>query len=54
MAYDFTPNFGEIGRRVRKLREERHLTQEALAENAGVSVPIEVGIMPFLSKFGQL
>ena len=39
MAYDFTPNFGEIGRRVRKLREERHLTQEALAEAAGVSVP---------------
>ena len=48
MAYDFTPNFGEIGRRVRKLREERHLTQEALAEAAGVSVPyvshIERGI----------
>ena len=39
MEYDFTPNFGEIGRRVRKLREERHLTQEALAEAAGVSVP---------------
>ena len=48
MEYDFTPNFGEIGRRVRKLREERHLTQEALAEAAGVSVPyvshIERGI----------
>ena len=48
MAYDFTPNFGEIGRRIRKLREERHLTQEALSENAGVSVPyvshIERGI----------
>ena len=39
MAYNFTPNFGEIGRRVRKLREERCLTQEALAEAAGVSVP---------------
>ena len=48
MEYDFTPNFSEIGRRVRKLREERRLTQEALAENAGVSVPyvshIERGI----------
>ena len=48
MEHDFTPNFGEIGRRVRKLREERHLTQEALAEAAGVSVPyvshIERGI----------
>ena len=48
MAYDFTPNFGEIGRRVRKLREEHRLTQEALAEAAGVSVPyvshIERGI----------
>lgn len=48
MEYDFTPNFGEIGRRVRKFREERCLTQEALAEAAGVSVPyvshIERGI----------
>ena len=48
MEYDFTPNFGEIGRRVRKFREERCLTQEALAEAAGVSMPyvghIERGI----------
>ena len=48
MEYVFTPNFSEIGRRVRKVREERCLTQEALAEAAGVSVPyvshIERGI----------
>ena len=48
MEHDFTPNFSEIGRRVRKFREERCLTQEALAEAAGVSVPyvshIERGI----------
>ena len=39
MEYDFTPNFSEIGRRVRKLREEHRLTQEALAELAELSVP---------------
>ena len=48
MEHDFTPNLGEIGRRVRKLREEPRLTQESLAEAAGVSVPyvshIERGI----------
>ena len=48
MAYAFTPDVSEIGRRVRKRREERRLTQEALAEAAGVSVPyvshIERGI----------
>ena len=50
MEYDFTPNFGEIGRRVRKLLEERHLTQEALAETAGVSVPYVSHIVRGIKK----
>ena len=40
MAYDFTPNFGEIGRRVRKFREERCLTQEALARPPACPCPM--------------
>ena len=37
MEYD--PDFKEIGRRIQRLRKEHSLTQEALAENASVSVP---------------
>ena len=39
MRYDLTPDFREIGHRVRGIREEHGLTQEALAEATGVSVP---------------
>lgn len=39
MEYDDELDFRLIGRRVRDFRMERGLTQEGLAEAAGLSVP---------------
>lgn len=45
---DFSNFYKQLGLRIKHLREEKHLTQEKLAENANISLDylgkIEVGI----------